>query len=143
MHNGWRFDAQEMQDLQEHGFVLRRDVFGGAEVAAIRDACEELVHRLVDLERRAKHSVGSYTFEIQHTLGTVVKWEPDALEMVQGVELFAHLSERLRNWGLDARFLDPSKDVTGAGRTFTRVRRAQHGDCCWKRAGHIGEQIVA
>ncbi len=52
-------------------------------------------------------------FEIQRLLGTVVKWEPDNPELLQGVEPFAHLSEALRSWALDPRLVEPSKDVIG------------------------------
>ncbi len=114
MGKSWRLDAGERQSLQDHGFVLRRDVFNGGEIDAIRDACEALIEQLVRIQRQTKLAAGSYAFEIQQPLGTVVKWEPDELELVQGAELFAHLSDALRDWGLDARFVDPARHMAGA-----------------------------
>jgi len=52
-------------------------------------------------------------FEFQREFETVVKWEPGAPDVVQGLEPFAHLSEPLRHWGLDPRLVDPSKDIVG------------------------------
>jgi ectoine hydroxylase len=108
-----RLDAQEKRDLDEIGFVLRGNVFDAAEVAAIRADCEALVARLEAEKRHTKVTAGSYAFELQKNLGTIIKWEPDALELVQGVEPFAHLSDSLRDWALDSRLVEPSKDVVG------------------------------
>ncbi|MDO8431726.1 MAG: phytanoyl-CoA dioxygenase family protein [Candidatus Binatus sp.] len=113
MGESLRLDAREKRELDEIGFVLRRSVFDAAEVVAIRADCEALVARLEAEQRHAKLTAGSYTFEIQRKLGTIVKWEPDALELVQGVEPFAHLSSALRDWALDPRLVEPSKDVVG------------------------------
>jgi phytanoyl-CoA dioxygenase PhyH len=127
-----RFDAQERRDLDEIGFVLRGNVFDAGEVAAIRADCEALVTRLEAEQRHTKMTAGSYAFELQKKLGTIVKWEPDALELVQGVEPFAHLSEPLRNWALDARLVEPAKDVVGENEValFTEklnLKRAHKG----------------
>ncbi len=113
MSQSFRFDQREKAELDERGFVLRRGVFSAAELRAIVDACEALVERLLSEKRRTKHTVGSYMFEIQRRLETIVKWEPDNPDLVQGVEPFAHLSEELHRWALDARLLDPCKDVVG------------------------------
>ncbi len=108
-----RLDAHEKQQLAENGFVLRREVFNSAELLAIRDDCEALVNRLLAERRHTKLTAGRYMFELQRQLQTVVKWEPDDPDLVQGVEPFAHLNDGLRKWALDPRLVEPSKDVVG------------------------------
>jgi ectoine hydroxylase-related dioxygenase (phytanoyl-CoA dioxygenase family) len=109
-----RLDASERRQLEDNGYVLRRSVFDVRECASIVAACETLVSRLLAERRHRKLSVGSYNFELQRDLATVVKWEPGNLDMVQGVEPFAHLSDDLNRWAHDSRLLDPCKDVVGA-----------------------------
>ncbi|HEY1751245.1 MAG TPA: phytanoyl-CoA dioxygenase family protein [Caulobacteraceae bacterium] len=125
-------DARERRQLDDDGYVVREGVFSRAECTAIAEECEALVARLEAAARHSKHVVGSYMFEIQREAATVVKWEPDAPEVLQGVEPFAHLSEPLRRWGLDARLVDPCKAIVGAEdlALFTEklnVKRARHG----------------
>ncbi len=114
MADARRFDADEKRELDENGFVLRRGVFDDGEIGAIRDDCEALVTRLLEEKRHTKLVVGSYRFELQRRLRTIVKWEKDDPDLLQGVEPFAHISEALRSWALDPRLVDPSKDVVGA-----------------------------
>jgi hypothetical protein len=128
----FRLDAGERAQLERDGFVLRERVFAPHEVAAIADACEALVRSLEAARRHTKHKVGSYIFEALTDEATVAKWEPDAPDVLQGVEPFAHLSEPLHACGLDPRLVDPCKDVVGAGEVvlFTEklnVKRARHG----------------
>jgi hypothetical protein len=132
MSQSYRLDTAERRELEERGFVLRRDVFDAGELAAIGDACEALVQRLLAERRHRKHSVGSYNFELQRDLETIVKWEPGDLDIVQGVEPFAHLSEDLNRWAHDARLLDPCKDLVGDDQAilFTEklnLKRARKG----------------
>jgi hypothetical protein len=109
----FRLSSEERDRLAVNGFVLRRGVFDRGELRGMADACEALVDMLVAQKRNQKHVVGSYMFEVQADLGSVVKWEPDAPDVVQGVEPFAHLSEPLLEWGQDPRLIDPSKDLIG------------------------------
>lgn len=113
MGQSFRLDTGEREALARDGYVLRGGVFDAGECAAIAGECEALVDRLTAEQRRTKHVVGSYMFELQRKLEIVVKWEPDAPDLVQGLEPFAHLSQPLRDWGLDARLTDPCKDVVG------------------------------
>ncbi|HEY6418229.1 MAG TPA: phytanoyl-CoA dioxygenase family protein [Candidatus Binataceae bacterium] len=113
MSEQWRLDAREKAELDERGFVLRRNVFDGQEVRAIVAACEALVERLLAEKRRTKLTAGSYVFELQRRLETVIKWEADDPDLVLGLEPFAHLSPELREWALDARMVEPCKDVVG------------------------------
>jgi hypothetical protein len=127
-----RLDVEEKRALERDGYVVRSRVFNACELDAIREACEALIRRLLDAARRTKVPAGSYTFELQRELATVVKWEPGALEVVQGVEPFAHLSEELHRWALDPRFIDPCKDVVGSDEIslFTEklnLKRAHRG----------------
>src|SRR5215472_12275181 len=109
----FRLDAEERAALRRDGFVLRKDVFGAGERNEITGACEELVNRLIVAKRRRRHLAGSYMFEFQRDFETAVKWEPGAPDVVQGLEPFAHLSEPLRDWGLDPRLADPCRDIIG------------------------------
>ncbi|MFI4975388.1 MAG: phytanoyl-CoA dioxygenase family protein [Caulobacterales bacterium] len=127
-----RLSAEERENLARDGYVLREAVFSPAECAAIAKDCEDLVAMLEEAKHNKKHVVGSYMFEIQRELGTVTKWEPDAPDVVQGVEPFAHISPPLKDWGLDPRLVDPCKDVVGEDEVilFTEklnVKRARHG----------------
>ena len=126
-------DAAERRQLDARR--LRRPRAGvrrRPSAAAIAEDAKTLVARLEAAGRDAKHVVGSYMFEIQREAATVVKWEPDAPDVMQGVEPFAHISEPLRGWGLDARLVDPCKAIVGQDDIilFTEklnVKRARHG----------------
>jgi ectoine hydroxylase len=125
-------NEQERAQLDRDGLLVRENVFDAAELATIAAECEALVDRLQAAKRKEKLVVGSYMFEALVEEGTVVKWEPDAPDVVQGVEPFAHICEPLRDWGLDARLLDPCKAIVGQDDIilFTEklnVKRARHG----------------
>lgn len=125
-------DEQELALLDRDGFLVRHGVFSPAECAAIAADGEDLVRQLEAAKRDRKVAVGSYMFEALSELGTMVKWEPDAPDVVQGVEPFAHISAPLRDWGYDPRLVDPCKTVVGADDIvlFTEklnVKRAKHG----------------
>ena len=132
MSESLRLDAREQAELAERGFVLRAGVFDTAELRAMGDACEAVVERLLTEKRRTRHALGSYMFELQRHLQTIVKWEPSDPDLVQGLELFAHLSETLHRWALDRRFTEPCKDLVGEEdvRLFTEklnLKRAHRG----------------
>lgn len=114
MSDSLRLNESEKRSLDELGYVVRTDVFNAAEIAAIGDACAALVARLLEEKRHSKRNLGSYTFELQRRLGTIVKWEQANPDVVLGLELFAHLSERLAKWALDPRLLEPARDVVGS-----------------------------
>jgi hypothetical protein len=127
-----KLGARERTELAERGFVVRRMVFNPGELSAIRDSCEALVQRLLAEKRRTKHAAGSYMFELQRSLETIVKWEPNDPDLVQGVEPFAHLNEDLRRWALDPRLVEPCKDLVGDDQVilFTEklnLKRARRG----------------
>ncbi|HEX3916537.1 MAG TPA: phytanoyl-CoA dioxygenase family protein [Caulobacteraceae bacterium] len=128
----FEMDVAERGRLERDGYVVREGVFSPAECAAIAADCEGLIADLEAARRHTKHVVGSYMFEIAREARTVVKWEPDAPEVVQGIEPFAHISPALKAWGLDARLTQPCKAIVGEDDVclFTEklnVKRARHG----------------
>jgi hypothetical protein len=133
MRGTQRLDAEEKQQLATLGYVVRERAFDPGEVAQMGADCEAMVthvtSRSVD---RQKHTLGSYMFQLEKGLVTIVKWEPAFPDVVQGVEPFAHFDESLRNWAMDARFIEPMKDVVGGEELalFTEklnVKRARTG----------------
>ena len=148
----YRLDADECEVLDRDGFVVREGVFDARECRAIADDCEALAARVVALSHGQKHLVGSYMFERQAELAMYVKWEPDAPDVVQGVEPFAHISEPLHDWGLDPRLFDPSKDLVGTDHvalfteklTCKRARTGGHIVPNWPQSGgHISRKKSA
>ncbi len=99
----------------------------------VRAACEAMVERLTRRDPGTpKIPAGSYCFQVDRELSTIVKWEPDHTDVVQGVEPFAHFDGDLRAWGLDPRFVDPIRDLldVDAVDLFTEklnVKRARVG----------------
>jgi hypothetical protein len=155
MPNTWRLAAAERAQLDEQGFIVRRGVFGPGEIRTIGDDCEALAARLLGEKRRTKVNVGSYTFEMQRRLGTVVKWEQDDPDVLLGVEAFEHLSDGLRAWALDARLVEPAKDAVGSEEVelFTEklnLKRARRGGPIvlhqdfpyWKDVALIAPRVV-
>jgi Phytanoyl-CoA dioxygenase (PhyH) len=130
--SAFKLDAQEQAQLARDGLVVRENVFDAAEVRQIAQDCEDLVRRLEAARRDEKRVVGSYMFEALVDEGTVIKWEPNAPDVMQGIEPFAHICEPLRTWGLDPRMVDPCKAIVGQDDIilFTEklnVKRARFG----------------
>ncbi len=122
----------ERASLARDGFVVREGVFSQGECAAIAADCEALVQALTARKAGAKQTVGSYMFEMRRDVSTVVKWEPDAPDLVMGVEFFSHISPALNDWGLDARLVDPCRALVGEDEIilFTEklnLKRARQG----------------
>src|SRR5262245_52457228 len=113
MNNLFRLISEEWQLLCRDVYVVRHAVFDPTECRAIADAVERLIDDLMTAKRGKKEVFGSYVFEVPQDFASVVKWEPDSPDIIMGVEPFAHISKPLHDWGLDARLLDPSKDVVG------------------------------
>jgi ectoine hydroxylase len=110
---GHRLDPGERDRLDTRGYLVRERVFAEAELARIRAGCEALVERVTATTDPGapKLPVGSYLFQPNRELVTIVKWEPDQPDVVQGVEPFAHFDTELCGWGMDPRFVDPMKDL--------------------------------
>lgn len=131
-----RLTTQEKADLERDGFVVREDVFGADDLAVLRTASEDLVDELV----RRKNGVGrmrlgSYVFEPETTSGVTIKWEGDT-DVVLGIEPFAHFHKVFAEYGLDARFTEPAKDIVGADEVMLFTEKLN-----LKRA-HTGGPVV-
>jgi hypothetical protein len=113
MSQAFRLKSGERKRLMEDGYVLRERVFSKDECEQMADAVERLERDLLDAKRHTKVVLGSYMFELQRELGSVVKWEPQNPDVVQGIEPFAHISKALNEWAHDPRLWNPSKDVVG------------------------------
>jgi hypothetical protein len=133
MNPAARLDARERDQLKTLGYVVRERAFGEAELARLRADCEAMVARVTQRSLgRRKLAVGSYVFQLEKGLITMVKWEPAFPDVVQGIEPFAHFDAALRDWAHDPRFIEPMKDVVGAEaiELFTEklnVKRARTG----------------
>ena len=133
MSTSLRLDSKERDQLKTLGYVVRERAFGPAELARLRDDCEAMVQRVIEASAgRRKVAVGSYMFQLEKGLVTMVKWEPEFPDVLQGVEPFAHFDQRLHDWAMDPRFIEPMKDVVGAEsiELFTEklnVKRAKTG----------------
>ena len=104
--------AVELEQMDRDGYVVREGAFSADEVADMVRASEELVAGLVEGRKGRRFAVGSYTFDLDVLDEVMLKWEGD-LDVLHGIEPFAHLSEELERWGLDARFVDPMVAFTG------------------------------
>jgi hypothetical protein len=106
-------DAAERDQLAKRGYVVRERAFAAAELDAIRTRCEALVERVSDPSALVGPPIpaGSYLFQANRALCTVVKWEPERPDAVMGVEPFAHFDAELRRWALDPRFTAPMRDL--------------------------------
>jgi hypothetical protein len=127
----FRLTASEQRSLAEEGFVLRRAVFGPAEIAEICASCEQLVAELVQDRKGRRRQFGSYVFDHDRLRGVTIKWEGDS-DVVHGIEPVAHLSPALRALGYDARFVEPMRDLIGDAfpELFTEklnLKRPRHG----------------
>jgi hypothetical protein len=128
-----RLDSSERGQLTARGFVVRERALGTDEVGHVREACERMVARLRARDPGTpKIRAGSYCFQADPALCTIVKWEPDHPDVVQGIEPFAHFDPALRDWGRDRRLVDPMRDLLGtdAVELFTEklnVKRARVG----------------
>lgn len=108
----YRPDRRECEQLERDGYLVRERVFEGDDLAALGDACEALVERLIEHDPGTpKVPAGSYMFQSYPDLVAILKWEPDHPDVVQGVEPFAHFDERLRAFGHDPRLVDPMRTL--------------------------------
>ncbi|HEY1880931.1 MAG TPA: phytanoyl-CoA dioxygenase family protein [Caulobacteraceae bacterium] len=136
MTKSFRMDAAERALLDRDGYVLREAVFDSTECAAIIADCEALVRRVTTEKARNKLRVGGYLIEFEQELGVVAKWEPEAPELLMGLEPLVRISEPLARLARDPRLIDPSKDIVGADEVdlFTEklnLKRAHKGGSIW------------
>ncbi len=110
----FRMDAAELQALDRDGYILREGVFSPSECAAIAAECEAMTNSLIGQKGVEKVVVGSYMFQRDDEFETTVKWEPDAPDLVMGIEPFAHFWQPLKEWALDDRLTQPCQAISGA-----------------------------
>ena len=104
----------ERAQLERLGYVVRERVFDTSELTRIGRDCEALVARVSEPgTRKHKFGVGSYLFQLRRSLCTMVKWEPEYPDVVQGVEPCAHIDAGIADLAADARLVDPMRDVIG------------------------------
>lgn len=109
-----RLSAEEKAAYERDGFLLRRGKFTADEVAELIEASEELCRDLVQAEGRTKMRVSAdYVFEPDATKGVIIKWEPGAEDVVQGVEPCVHLHPIYEKYRSHAEFVDPARDILG------------------------------
>ncbi len=130
--SGYNLDSLERTHLADQGYVLREAVFSAKEVASIAKSCEAVIARAASGPPTRKIRMGKYLFEINPELVTVIKWEPEHPDQLQGLEPFAHFDSALEAWGKDPRFVDPMRDIldTADPSLFTEklnVKRAHVG----------------
>jgi ectoine hydroxylase len=105
--NSHRLSPAELEALEVDGFVLRERVLSSGECAEIIGLCESLTTRVAEDREATRYHVGSYTFDPDFLTGCTIKWEGD-LDVVHGLEPFAHLSPELERWAYDRRLVEPS-----------------------------------
>jgi ectoine hydroxylase-related dioxygenase (phytanoyl-CoA dioxygenase family) len=123
--------AEERLAWERDGYVVRRNVFTRAEVEDMAKHGEALVADLIRDRKGHRIKAGSYVFDPDLLRGVMIKWEGQS-DVVHGIEPFAHLCEPLRVWGMDARLVDPMRDMlaTPEPMLFTEklnLKRARHG----------------
>jgi hypothetical protein len=98
--------AEEREQMERDGFVVRESVFSRDECEAMIEASEDLIAGLVAGKHGRRFTVGSYTFEPDVLSAVMLKWEGDSDEL-HGIEPFAHLSTELERCGHDPRLVEP------------------------------------
>lgn len=129
--------AAERVRLSEDGYLVREGVFSPEETADIGRQCERLMADVMAVQHGPKHPVGSFVFEVRPQSESIVKWEPDAQGVVQGIESFGHLYPPLYDFSYDPRFLDPARDIIGEAEVSLFTEKLN-----LKRAGTGGQFIL-
>jgi hypothetical protein len=109
-----RLSDAEKADYHDRGFLIRERAFDPDEVGAMCAACESLIEKLVRNRHGERVTFGSYVFDADAQNTVIIKWEGDS-DVVHGIEPFAHLSPELKAWAYDSRFIEPVRDLLGAG----------------------------
>src|SRR5690349_4057128 len=109
----FRVSEAEREQLARDGYFIRESVFSREECALMQSQLDALVEKILAVSHGEKMKLGSYMFERQSDLNMVVKWEPFAPDVLQGLEPFAHLSDELMAWTRDPRFMQPCEAICG------------------------------
>ena len=136
MMRSLRMNEAERAALARDGYVVRHRVFDASECASTIAECEALADRLAVEKKRNKLRVGGYMIEFEKELGIVAKWEPEAPDLLMGLEPVHSISANLAELARDPRLVEPSKDVVGEEEIclFTEklnFKRARKGGAIW------------
>lgn len=131
-----RMNASEREQLAGDGYVVRERVFDATECKYAITECEALAKKLAVEKERNKLKVGGYMIEFERELGIVAKWEPEAPELLMGLEPVARISAELAAFARDPRLVEPCKDIVGEAEIalFTEklnFKRARKGGAIW------------
>jgi ectoine hydroxylase-related dioxygenase (phytanoyl-CoA dioxygenase family) len=107
-----RLSESERAEYERDGFIVRREVFGAADLREIRAAGEDLIGQLRKSAKAVKRSHGSYVFQTDLEQAITVKWE-SGTNVILGIEPFAHLSPAFSAFASDERFTAPVRDLIG------------------------------
>ena len=118
-----RMTEQEWADYRRDGFIIRRGVFGAEDLEALRIASEEVIAQLVAHRTGRRMPAGAYTFELEATAETMIKWEGDT-DVVHGIEPFVHLHPTFQKYADDPRFVELAKDLCGSEKLNYKRARA-------------------
>lgn len=126
-----RLTQDEWANYWRDGYVVRRNVFGPDELDEMRGAGEEVIEQFVAIRKGRRMPAGAYTFEFEAASLVIIKWEGDT-DAVHGIEPFAHLHPTFQHVALDARFVEPARDILATDdiALFTEklnYKRAHHG----------------
>jgi len=110
----WRLSEPERGSYREDGFFVRRSVFAGEELAALRAAAERCVDRvtaamqasddLYAIDGNVYHEAGGATIQLEHAPGT---------QTIRVIEPFHHLDDHLDRLIDDPRLVEPMRDLIG------------------------------
>jgi phytanoyl-CoA hydroxylase len=134
-----RLTDDERRRYDEDGYVVRERAFDEAELARLRAAAEELCQRLSAHAGAPKLRVSEhYVFEVDALDGVVIKWEPQADHVVQGVEPFAHLHHEFTAVATHPAFVEPCSDILGVDEVglFTEKLNVKRADVGGRYALH-------
>ena len=136
MAASYMLNRDERAQLDKDGYVVRESIFEKSECAAIIAECERLADKLRVEKQRNKLRVGGYMIEFERELGIVAKWEPEAPELLMGLEPIAAISPPLTALAFDPRLIDACKAIVGQDDIdlFTEklnFKRARKGGAIW------------
>jgi hypothetical protein len=104
---------EERDHLGREGYLLRASLFSRDECEKLSAACELAVSAVLADGRRHKVEGASYPQEYRPRLRALVKWEPNAPALIQGIEPCSHLSRTIQAFGNDERLLGPARAIVG------------------------------
>src|SRR5262245_23830828 len=107
--------ADERQQWERDGFIVRRGLLDQGELHELANACEELCIQLADFSEEQRKSTVSqyYVFEPDSLHNIILKWEPGDKKVLQGVEPVAHLHPTIMEYGHHPSMTEPCRELIG------------------------------